>query len=213
MIAREGHKILFGMAFVVFISGLLMIVFPTFLWNSIFIVTTTFLLFTLYFFRDPRRVRPERDNLVISAADGKIVRIQKINDDIVGESATLISIFLSVFNVHVNRMPVTGKFESVNFQKGKFLAAFDHRASDENECTDIIINKSGIKLRVKQIAGILARRIHCYAEEGQDMKCGDRLGFIRFGSRTDLILPESIAIKVHLNQKVIGGETIIGEFK
>ncbi|MBC8400072.1 MAG: phosphatidylserine decarboxylase, partial [Candidatus Marinimicrobia bacterium] len=105
MIAREGHKILFGMAFVVFISGLLMIVFPTFLWNSIFIVTTTFLLFTLYFFRDPRRVRPERDNLVISAADGKIVRIQKINDDIVGESATLISIFLSVFNVHVNRMP------------------------------------------------------------------------------------------------------------
>ena len=122
------------------------------------------------------------------------------------------SIFLSVFNVHINRMPIKGKFINVNYVKGEFLAAFDHEASDKNERMEIDIeSKFGI-IKVKQIAGLIARRILCYAK-GDKMPVGGRLGFIRFGSRTDIILPASINLDIKLNQKVIGGETIIGVYE
>jgi len=125
----------------------------------------------------------------------------------------MVSIFLSVFNVHINRMPIKGKFINVKYVKGEFLAAFDHKASDKNERMEIDIeSKFGI-IKVKQIAGLIARRILCYAKEGDKMHVGGRLGFIRFGSRTDIILPASINLDIKLNQKVIGGETIIGVYE
>ncbi len=170
------------------------------------------LVFCLNFFRDPIRNIPEGDDLVLAPADGKIVKIEKIQDQDLGESQ-LVSIFLNIFNVHANRMPIHGTFSKVEYEKGKFLAAFDHKASDENERTEILLNSKFGMIKIKQIAGLIARRILCYAKKGETMDAGERLGFIRFGSRTDLILPIHVNLSVELGQKVIGNTTIIGTFE
>ena len=159
-------------------------------------ILTVLMIFCLNFFRDPKRVIPKQDNLILSPADGKIIKIDEVDDPISGEKHKLVSIFLSVFNVHANRMPIDGKFIDILYVKGKFLAAFDHKASDHNERMEIKIEtKFGI-IKVKQIAGLVARRILCYANIGEKMEAGGRLGFIRFGSRTDIILPASINLQI-----------------
>ena len=164
------------------------------------------------FFPDPVRNVPAGKNLILAPADGKIVKLIEVDDPEIGESQ-LVSIFLNVFNVHANRMPIEGTFTDVKYHKGKFMAAFDHKASDENERTEItIISKVGT-LKVKQIAGLIARRILCYAKNGESMEMGGRLGFIRFGSRTDLILPKHVNLSVKLGQKVVGNKTIMGTFE
>ncbi len=211
-LAKEGSSIVIGTFLVFVIASMLFLVYSI-VWGYLAGACFLFLIFSLYFFRDPQRNLPTGDRIIIAPADGKIVRIMKIDDSEIGKGSTLVSIFLNVFNVHVNRMPISGKFETVVYHPGKFLAAFNHKASDENERTDIIIKSDLITLRIKQIAGIIARRILCYAEADRAMIIGDRLGFIRFGSRTDLILPPSIKLKVKLNQKVTGNETIIGEIE
>ena len=176
-------------------------------------VLSILLIFCINFFRDPNRIIPKQENYVLSPADGKIIKIIEFDDPETGEKFKMASIFLSVFNVHINRMPIKGKFINVNYVKGEFLAAFDHEASDKNERMEIDIeSKFGI-IKVKQIAGLIARRILWYAKEGDKMPVGGRLGFIRFGSRTDIILPASINLDIKLNQKVIGGETIIGVYE
>ncbi len=174
---------------------------------------TVLLVFCLNFFRDPTRIIPNQDNLILSPADGKIIKIEDIIDPKSGEKLKLISIFLSVFNVHANRMPIDGEFNSVIYVKGQFLAAFDHKASDHNERMEISIETKFGLIKVKQIAGLVARRILCYAEKGKKMSAGERLGFIRFGSRTDIILPASINLSVEMDQKVFGGETILGAYE
>ena len=184
--------------------------------ESVFILLITLVvvfLFCLNFFRDPSRNIPTDKNIIISPADGKVIKIEDFVDSKTNQKLKLISIFLSVFNVHSNRMPVDGKFKSVNYIKGDFLAAFDHKASEKNERTEITIETNFGIIVVKQIAGLIARRILCYANENEKMSLGDRLGFIRFGSRTDIIIPQNIDIKVELNQKVYGGETIIGTYE
>jgi len=179
---------------------------------TLFAISFGILVFCLNFFRDPIRIVPQGKNLILAPADGKIVKITKVNDPELGESQ-LVSIFLNVFDVHANRMPIEGTFENVKYRKGKFLAAFDHKASDENERTEItIISKVGT-IKVKQIAGLIARRILCYAKKGESMEMGGRLGFIRFGSRTDLILPKHVNLSVKLGQKVMGNKTIMGTFE
>ena len=165
------------------------------------------LLFCLNFFRDPKRLVPEGKNQIVSPADGKIIRIDTENEEF-----QIISIFLNVFDVHVNRMPITGTFSDVNYTKGKFLMAFDHNACDENERNIITIETAVGPIRLVQIAGLIARRIICYANKGKEMQIGDRLGFMRFGSRIDLILPNKIKLEVKLGQKVMGNTTIIGTF-
>ena len=177
------------------------------------IILVAVFLFCLNFFRDPLRNIPTDKNIIISPADGKVIKIKDFIDPNTHQKLKLISIFLSVFNVHSNRMPVNGKFKSVKYIKGDFLAAFDHKASEQNERTEITIETKFGSMIVKQIAGLVARRILCYANENEKMSVGDRLGFIRFGSRTDIILPESIDIKIELNQKVYGGETVIGTYE
>lgn len=171
------------------------------------------LIFMLVFFRNPNRNAPSVKNVIIAPSDGKIIDIKKIDDPDIGDSCIKISIFLNIFNVHVNWMPLTGKIQSVNHKNGKFISAFDHRASDENEQTEIVIGGNQVKIKVKQIAGLIARRIKCYAEPGLSMDMGGRLGFIMFGSRMDIILPRSIRPVVRLNQKVRGCETVIGQLK
>ena len=165
------------------------------------------LLFCLNFFRDPKRLVPKGINQIVSPADGKIIRI-----DTQDEEFQIVSVFLNVFDVHVNRMPITGTFSDVNYTKGKFLMAFDHNACDENERNIITIETVVGPIRLVQIAGLIARRIICYANKGKEMQIGDRLGFMRFGSRIDLILPNKIKLEVKLGQKVMGNTTIIGTF-
>ena len=168
-------------------------------------------IFCLNFFRDPKRPIPKGVNQIVSPADGKIVRLDSIFDDEVGNSI-IISIFLNIFNVHVNRMPIDGKFYEIEYNKGRFLLAFQHNASDENEKNIIKLKTKIGTIKIVQIAGLLARRIICYAEKGNSMNIGDRLGFMRFGSRIDLILPDNIKLNVKKGDKVIGNTTIIGTY-
>ena len=212
-IAPEGNIILYPLAVTWFLSIVTGYVYSLYGIYIIIGILTVLLIFCLNFFRDPDRIIPKEDNLIISPADGKIIKISDIEDQKSGEKLKLISIFLSVFNVHTNRMPIDGKFNNVKYVKGEFLAAFDHKASDKNERIEISIETKFGLIKVKQIAGLVARRILCYAVKGEKMSAGDRLGFIRFGSRTDIILPANINLNIKMNQKVYGGETILGKYE
>ena len=166
------------------------------------------LLFCLNFFRDPERLVPMGINHIVSPADGKIISIRTQDDDY-----QVVSIFLNIFDVHVNRMPITGTIMDVDYNKGKFLMAFEHNACDENERNIITINSLIGTIRLVEIAGLIARRIICYANKGKEIEIGDRIGFMRFGSRIDLILPTKINLEVKLGQKVMGNTTTIGTFE
>ena len=210
MIAKEGRIILIPLLLITIPIGIYAHVVNNILFSSIYFFLGILFLFCINFFRDPKRIIPMGDNLIIAPADGKIVKVVEINDPDIGD-AKLVSIFLNVFNVHVNRVPIDGTVISSIYRSGKFLAAFDHKASDENEQVITIISHKTGNYKVKQIAGLIARRIICYAKEGLKLHKGGRLGFIRFGSRTDLIMPSNIKLNVKLGEKVKGGETIIGE--
>jgi len=212
-LAPEGNIIVYPLAVTWLLSIVASYVYLFYGIYIIFGVLSVLLIFCLNFFRDPDRIIPKQNNLILSPADGKIIKIADIEDPKSGEQLKLISIFLSVFNVHANRMPVDGKFNDVNYIKGDFLAAFDHKASDKNERMEISIETKIGLIKVNQIAGLVARRILCYAKKGEKMSAGDRLGFIRFGSRTDIILPASINLNIKLHQKVFGGETILGKYE
>ena len=172
-----------------------------------------FSLFIVYFFRDPERVTPIGDNLILSAADGKVITIKPIDRiEFIGKEGTLVSIFMSVFDVHVNRIPISGSVSYVKYNKGKFLPAFRDKASLENEQMEIGLETTYGKIVMKQIAGIIARRIVCKIKPGDPITTGARFGMIKFGSRVDLYLPGNVEIKVKPDQKVKAGETIIGVF-
>ena len=171
-LAPEGKIIIYPLFIIYLMSIIFSYVYNT---SSIHIATlalTIIIIFCLNFFRDPDRIIPKQDNLILSPADGKVIKIDEMNDPISKEKLKIVSIFLSVFNVHANRMPVNGTFIDVQHVSGQFLAAFDHKASDQNERTEIKIQtKFGI-IQVKQIAGLIARRILCYAKVGEEMKAG-----------------------------------------
>ena len=210
MIAKEGRIILIPLLLITFPIGVYAHASNNFILIILYAILGSLFLFCLNFFRDPVRSIPSEKSIVVAPADGKVVKIEYINDSNIGESSQLVSIFLNVFNVHVNRVPIDGLVESVERKQGRFLAAFNHIASDENEQVITVINNESGKYKIKQIAGLIARRILCYAKEDMKLNKGDRLGFIRFGSRTDIIMPKKITLKVEVGQKVIGGETIIG---
>ena len=210
MIAKEGRIILIPLLFITFPIGVYAHASNNFVLIILYAILGSLFLFCLNFFRDPVRSIPSEKSIVVAPADGKVVKNEYINDSNIGESSQLVSIFLNVFNVHVNRVPIDGLVESVERKQGRFLAAFNHIASDENEQVITVINNESGKYKIKQIAGLIARRILCYAKEDMKLNKGDRLGFIRFGSRTDIIMPKKITLKVEVGQKVIGGETIIG---
>lgn len=169
------------------------------------------LLFIIFFFRDPDRVTPEGEGLIISAADGKVVLIKEVSfPELSDEKLIQVSVFLSVFNVHVNRIPVSGVVDEIKYYPGKFLAAWNDKASLENEQTLISIDTGTKKIYFKQIAGLIARRIVWKLESGQSVSAGERFGLIRFGSRVDILLPLNSEIRVKIGDKVKGGETVIG---
>lgn len=169
------------------------------------------LLFVLRFFRHPYRRIEIGENQVIAPADGKIVTIEEVREDeFIKEKRIQISIFMSVWNVHINWLPVLGKVVQALHFNGRYMAAWLPKSSNENERSVVVIEtKNSGKILVKQIAGAVARRIITYAKPNDEIKAGDQLGFIRFGSRVDVLLPLGSEIKVSLNDKVIGGKTLL----
>ena len=215
MIAKEG------MPFV--LSGLILTAFLFSAWLysgniwllSAALVATLLTLFMAFFFRDPNREVPRGTDILVSPADGFVVGISEISDHhFLKAPAIQVSIFLTIFDVHINRVPISGVVEYVNYKTGKFLSAFKEEASEANEQSEIgLITESGIKIAFKQIAGLVARRIICKLKSGQSCKTGERYGLIRFGSRADLILPLGTKIEIKKGQHVKGGVTIIGRLR
>lgn len=212
MIVREGLPfILVGLAITVILVG------AALRWDSwwlfgVCILFALLTLFVIFFFRDPPRCVIAEPGFLLSPADGRIVSIDTVdNHSYVGENALKISIFLSILDVHINRIPVTGTIDYVKYNPGKFFAAFKDKASHYNEQTEIgIISKRGEKIIVKQIAGFIARRIVCRLRKGDTVSAGDRFGMIRFGSRTDLLVPIDCELCVRVGDHVKGGLTLIG---
>lgn len=170
--------------------------------------------FVVFFFRDPVRMLPEgiKENEIISPADGKVIMIEEIQEDsFLMTPAKMIGIFLSPMNVHINRIPVSGKVDYFKYVRGHYTAAFRHKSSERNERTIIGITNPKFKVLFKQIAGYVARRIVCGIKTGDTVKQGEKFGMIRFGSRVDVILPLNSVIRVSVNQRVKGGLTILAE--
>ena len=168
-----------------------------------------------YFFRDPVRVTPIREGLVISPADGIVSQIANaLPPPELGLSSRpmlRVSVFMNVFDCHVNRSPVTGKISKIAYKAGKFLNADLDKASEDNERNGFIIDTAGGRYGVVQIAGLVARRIVCWSHEGESVGAGERLGMIRFGSRVDVYLPDGVRPTVNVGQKMIAGETVLAD--
>ncbi|PKD44532.1 phosphatidylserine decarboxylase family protein [Rhodohalobacter barkolensis] len=215
MLAKEG----FSTITVVFAFSLIVIFAlsyaPIWVGYIIYPILAALCGLVLYFFRDPDRVTPQDDSLIISPADGKVVLIQDVQEDeYVGEEVTQVSIFLSPLNVHVNRNPVSGKVEYLKYYPGKYLMAWEDHASEMNERAHFgVRHPSGIKMMFKQITGFLARRIVYHIKEGDELKAGERFGIMKFGSRMDLLLPKSVKINVKIGDNTVAGESIIGKIE
>jgi phosphatidylserine decarboxylase len=165
-------------------------------------------IFIAYFFRNPDRKIPDGKNLVVSPADGKVVKIFRPPN---GGDQT-ISIFLNIFNVHVNRSPISGELKSLEYKRGKFKAAFEEEASRVNEQNVLTISGEGIQVVVRQIAGLIARRVICWKKPGYSLERGEIFGLIRFGSRVDIVIPENVKVLAKVGDRVRGGTSILGEY-
>jgi phosphatidylserine decarboxylase len=174
-------------------------------WLWFAIVLFGLALFVTFFFRDPDRTFTGSEREIASPADGKVVWIRNEN------GVEAISIFLSVFNVHINRAPIAGKISNIEYHKGKFLIAYDERASVENERNSITMDHNGQIVRFVQIAGLIARRIVCWRSAGESLAVGDKIGLIKFGSRVDVFLPSGSKIYVKEGDRVYGGKTPLGQ--
>jgi len=201
--AKEGYPFILA-AFVVALIG--------WLWFSPLaaVLWTLPLVFCLNFFRDPERRTPADPRAIISPADGKVVAVGPYEDAYLEEPAQRVSIFMNVFDVHVNRAPTTGVVETVTHQAGQFLNAMDAAASEHNEQTRIALRTDHGKLAFTQIAGLVARRIICYLHPNETIRAGARMGLIRFGSRVDVVFPARCSVSVRVGDRVRAGETIIG---
>ncbi|MFQ5716464.1 MAG: phosphatidylserine decarboxylase family protein [Nitrospinales bacterium] len=202
-IAKEGYIFIVPL-------GLLSVFFWAVSWPVFAAVGTLSFLFVLYFFRDPERNVPAGENLIVSPADGKITEITTEKDPFQEQTCTRVTIFLSVFNVHVNRAPIGGTIEKTRYNPGKFLAAFNPKASLDNEQNLLLFRQGETAILVKQIAGLIARRIVCWAKVNDDYSLGQRFGLIRFGSRVDILVPEDTRLAVKRGDHVKGASSIIG---
>ena len=187
----------------------LLVVFFYFIYKPFFIILLILLIFTFYFFRDPERVVPLGDDILVSPADGLITNISETKEG--KKNYTKVSIFLSIFNVHIQRLPISGVITKVDYIEGKFINATLDKASDENERLKITIKNSNNLIYVTQIAGLIARRIVNYVKPNENVNQGERYGIIKFGSRVDIEFPNNFKILVNEGQQCIGGETVIAQ--
>ncbi len=165
--------------------------------------------FMAFFFRDPRRTMPTDTSLVVAPADGRVTRVERLDPDD-AQSPTIVSIFLSVFDVHINRAPIAGEVTNVSYTKGRFVIATRADASLVNEQNALTISNERVTVVCRQIAGVLARRIVCWKKAGDRVALGERFGLIKFSSRTDLVLPPEVDVAVRVGERVRGGVSIIG---
>jgi len=210
MPAPEGRKILMTLLIFTLVSGIIGFGFDYTYLKIFYFIFGGLFIFSINFFRDPIRIPPAGEKNIVSPADGRVVVVKDVNDEDVGKGKQ-ISIFLNIFNVHSNKIPIAGRVEKVDYKIGNFKAAFDHSASDVNEQAVIVLSHGDKKIKIKQVAGLIARRIHCYAKVGKSYQTGDRFGFIMFGSRTDLIVPSDSNINIQVGDKVRGAKDIIGQ--
>lgn len=216
-IHKEGYKII---AWSTLLFGIINILsfyfisfsFPVISW-LIFIVTLIFLIFIISFFRIPARKLTINEEAIIAPADGKVVTIEEVQaDEYFSDKRIQVSIFMSPLNVHVNRNPVSGNIVYSQYHKGKYLVAWHPKSSLENERHTVVYNKNGKEILLKQIAGAVAKRIVNYLQPGQEVKQTEEMGFIKFGSRVDLLLPTNAAIQVKIGDKAQGGVTIVARW-
>lgn len=214
MFAKDGMGIIIGSFIAFFLTLVVSYLLQHPLTYGISAILGIFSVFNLYFFRDPEREIPKNPLSVLSPADGTVTQILRIVEpDYFGREVQRISIFLSVFNVHVNRTPIAGKVDYFAYHTGKFLAAFKEDASLANEQTAIgMMDQHGRKVLFKQIAGLIARRIICNLKEGQWIDAGERMGLIRYGSRVDVFLSDEAKILVKEGNAVKGGQTVLATF-
>lgn len=207
-VAVEGYPFIGLFAFVTLILALLG-------WGFLTFLCLCLTLFSVYFFRNPERVVPSQDDAVVAPADGKVVFVGQVQEErcFKGE-AVKVSIFMSVFNVHVNRAPFSGKVVDMFYNKGQFLNASLDKASLDNEQGGIVLETAnGQRLLFVQIAGLIARRIVTYPKVGDLLEKGERYGLIRFGSRVDVYFPAGSEVSVRLGDRTVAGETIIGTLR
>lgn len=196
-----------------YLYGLGLVVVAAAVWfttGSIWLITLPLVLalFFLWFFRDPERVIPQGEGLIVSPADGLVTEAEWV--ETTGGSRLRVSIFLNVFNVHVNRNPISGTVKVVDYRKGGFMNAMNPESVLANEQTMIVIEGDGYEVAFKQIAGLLARRIVCNLKEGDRVVRGARMGLIKFGSRCDVLMPAAANLRVKVGTKVVGGSTVLG---
>ncbi len=204
-IAKEGYPFIAIAAFVTILLANI-----EWYWAMSLSLLATF--FITYFFRDPERFTPDVANAVICPADGKIILIDEIEDNVFTEQKAIkVSVFMNVFNVHVNRIPISGSITKIFYRPGKFYSADSTKGAEYNEycCALMTTQDKEHKIAFVQVAGLIARRIVCWLETGDKVKTGQRYGLIRFGSRVDLYLPVAAKIDVSIGQKVTAGETVI----
>lgn len=204
-IAKEGYPVIALLA----VTAVIFAIFQCYLGALLFLAL---LWFSVYFFRDPERVVPSAENIAVSPADGKIIRIQKKQDPVSGEEKTCISIFMNLFSVHVNRSPVSGTLQKIAYFPGKFLnASFDKASTDNERCAYLVTDGQDKSWVFVQISGLIARRIVCRADEGDTLKRGQRFGLIRFGSRVDLYIPDEYESAVKIGEQVFAGQSVIAK--
>ena len=190
----------------------LLVIFFYFIYKPLFLIFLILLIFTFYFFRYPERVVPLGDDILVSPADGLITNISEYKEG--KKSYTKVSIFLSVFNVHIQRLPLSGQITKIDYIEGKFINATLDKASEENERLRLTLKSGSNVIYITQIAGLIARRIICYLKTNERVNQGERYGIIKFGSRVDIEFPNSYNLMVSIGQQCIGGETIIArDFK
>ena len=190
----------------------LLVIFFYFIYKPLFLIFLILLIFTFYFFRDPERVVPLGDDILVSPADGLITNISEHKEG--KKSYTKVSIFLSVFNVHIQRLPLSGQITKIDYIEGKFINATLDKASEENERLRLTLKSGSNVIYITQIAGLIARRIICYLKTNERVNQGERYGIIKFGSRVDIVFSNSYNLMVSIGQQCIGGETIIArDFK
>ncbi len=206
-ITKEGFPILIVLGILTILSIFSHFKFLTYIFFSLF-------LFSAYFFRDPVRFKPKIDNFFVSPADGRILKIEELTPDFTNKICYKISIFMTIFDVHINRAPYKGKIIDKIYRKGKFFNASLDKASDENEKMDYIIDSGEFKYKLTQIAGLIARRIVSYVEIGNEIDTSQKIGMIRFGSRAEVIIPKDIIeLSISEKQQVYAGETVLGILK
>jgi len=212
---REGFKIIFITLLVLTLINFPLEMFFMGEWytDTVLVLSVIFFILIVQFFRDPHRETPVGDDLIIAPADGKVVVIEEVEEpEYLKTKCRQIRIFMSPVNVHVNRYPTSGKVLYEKYHPGKYLVAWHPKSSTENERTTVVVEHPKGQVLFRQIAGALAKRIVNYAKVGHVAKAGAEYGFIKFGSRIDIYLPLECEINVELNQKTVGGETVIARW-